>query len=225
MSIARVTLDKARHFLALAERLESDQRDVYVALLEAAIVFGRSVTLHLQKEFAQCEGFKDWYCDQRERLKADELCAYLLETRNVILKEGPVSVRRNISVAIGGAVEVDSAFSVVVRRGGPWYRRQPKIMWEDLRGEMQERLRPFCDRGRRHLRSLRDRVRPKPPPESPQTISGQSSDETQTFHFDDERWRHQPAPDLIRTYLDKLEPIVAEAERTYAARQLREDEE
>jgi hypothetical protein len=218
MAIARVTLHKARHFLDLAERLEPDQPEVYVALLEASIVFGRSITWHLKKEFAHHSGFTEWYSDQQSLLAADVLCVYFKHTRTFITHQGPVPVRRNISVAIEFTVELNDATSAVVPRGNPWYRRRPKVICNDLRCEIQQRVRRLWNRLKIRGRRLLDRAGKKPPQEPLRTASSQPSNVTQTFHFDDERWRDRPAPDLVRAYLDKLEPIVAEAERKYASR-------
>jgi hypothetical protein len=48
-------LDKARFFLAQAEKAEaaahSGDRLPFVTNIEAAIIYGRSVTFHLQKNF------------------------------------------------------------------------------------------------------------------------------------------------------------------------------
>lgn len=50
-SVARHTLEQARDFLRLSDGLIESDREASAALIEAAIVFGRSITFHLQKEF------------------------------------------------------------------------------------------------------------------------------------------------------------------------------
>ncbi len=40
---------------------------------------------------------------------------------------------------------------------------------------------------------------------------------TQAYYFHDERWKDRSATDLIREYLDRLEPIVAEVEMRFMA--------
>ena len=40
---------------------------------------------------------------------------------------------------------------------------------------------------------------------------------TQAYYFHDEKWKDRSATDLIREYLDRLEPIVAEAEMRFMA--------
>ena len=72
-SIARGTISKARKFLELAETLDINERQTYLALLEASVEFGRRVTWHLQKEYRHRSGFDDWYKDQVSRLRADSL--------------------------------------------------------------------------------------------------------------------------------------------------------
>ena len=62
-SIARRTLRKARFFAGQAEQSKTGQREAFETYLEAAIVFGRSVTYHIQKEFKHENGFDDWYAN------------------------------------------------------------------------------------------------------------------------------------------------------------------
>ena len=90
MSDTREVLEKAIFFLELARHSARQERKHFERFVEAAIVFGRSVTFHLQKEFAQHPDFSSWYAGQQELLRNDDLCRFFVERRNFILKEGPL---------------------------------------------------------------------------------------------------------------------------------------
>ena len=47
--------------------------------LEAAIVFGRTVTFHLQAEFSHIQGFGPWYSEQRNFMEQDPLFTFFLD--------------------------------------------------------------------------------------------------------------------------------------------------
>ena len=93
-STARTTLTKARFFLAQAEQVGPSQREAFEAYLEAAIVFGRSVTFHIQKEYAHRPEFRPWYSHCQEMMGSDRMFGFFQGTRNFILKEGPAETRQ-----------------------------------------------------------------------------------------------------------------------------------
>ena len=64
MSTARATLDTARFFCDAAGRA-ADDVEAFRRYLQAAIVFARSVTFHLQKEYSDSAGFKDSWWPQK----------------------------------------------------------------------------------------------------------------------------------------------------------------
>ncbi len=109
MLVAQTTLTKARFFALKARETPPLQRADFAAYLEAAIVFSRSVTFHLQKELSAKPEFANWYSEHQTKLAASPIARYLLEQRNYVLKEGPAKTRRVISVSVGMAVEVDVA--------------------------------------------------------------------------------------------------------------------
>lgn len=202
-SVARETLTKARALLRLAEKLDLNERDEFAVLLESAIVFGRSVTLHLQKEYSSKSGFEEWYTHQQAQLRDNPLCRFFLNMRNFILKEGPAKATRTISVTIYETVTLKASMDAVLIRGQPWYRRSPKTLWNDLRAEMRNGWQRY-----RRARSMRQMA----PTERKETTKI-----TQTWHFDDANWQDRSAPDLVRDYLDTLEAVVIEAERKFGS--------
>jgi hypothetical protein len=83
---AEGTLRCSRYFLNRAERAATNDPVGLRYDIEAAIVFARSVTFHLQKELSSRAGFHDWYARVQDRLRTDPVARFLLETRNFILK-------------------------------------------------------------------------------------------------------------------------------------------
>ena len=197
-SIARQTLNAARGFLAEAELIGFENQDRFLTQLQGAIVFGRSATFHLQKEYSGIPGFADWYESKQKRLGAIPLCRLFLEMRNAILKEGPPQVRRNTTVAIGTAAEADALLGIRVIRAGPWYRRSPQVAWSDLTAPLRRCWHRFWQRHGRRASS---------PVEKAET-----SRITRTWRFDDPAWYDYPAVDLVKAYLDILDPLIDEAE-------------
>jgi len=202
-SVARRTLAKARFFVDQAELVGIADREALEAHLEAAIVFGRTVTFHIQNEYCHRPGFKPWYSVLQTKMKEDSIFRFFLNTRNFILKEGPVGVGRVISFS--GQVTVVPSVSAEVRLifGKPWYRRSLKILWEDLRAEV---LRPIHKwRQRREIARRRARAQ--------QQLGAKATDDN--FYFHDSAWSARPALELLREYLTKLEAIVDEAEARF----------
>ena len=200
-SRARCTLDRARRFLDLAERADPNtERRELEDFLAAAIIFGRSVTFHLQKEYADHKGFKKWYAERQEEMRADPLMRSLLDMRNDELHVRPARPRRQVQMELTATVRVTA--SVAVQRGSPWYRRSPRILWADTH---------------RRLHALIDKVRRQRTASEAASATGSariSADEL--FLERDDPSLAQPAFELVHEYLGKLEPIVAAAEARFA---------
>ncbi len=201
-STARETLHGAHMFLEEAEHEHAGDLKRCLRLMEASIVFGRSVTFHLQKQYGSHAGFKAWYEDQQNRLKGDPLCGFFLEKRNVILKEGRSGIRRIISYAVHLDVTVGMSVEGHVIRAVPWYRRSPRIWRQDVWAwglQLADKIRGL----RRDVRAMRP-------------MRAEDTDTNVDFFFDDPEWARFSATDLIRNYLNNLEPIVDEAETKFA---------
>lgn len=198
MSNARETLEKARFFLQEARDAAPVDRKRLEKFVEAAVVFGRSVTFHLQKEFSHQDGFDIWYAAQQQRMREDPLCGFFLSKRNFILKEGPVSVRKTIIVTINEAIALSSSFSAKVTRSRPWYRRSARILVQDLLSPFREAISKWKARRRRQKRR--------------RAAKASKSRTEEILHFEDPGWNDRSALDLIGEYLAKLEPVVADAE-------------
>jgi hypothetical protein len=125
-STAASTLVKAHFFVDHAEQVASKDRDAFGHFLEAAIIFARSVTFHVQKEFGHCGGFDSWYSTWQMRLRTDPLSSFLTNQRNSTLKEGTLGVSKHVAVELNETCFVEEAVNVVVTRGLPWYRHALK---------------------------------------------------------------------------------------------------
>jgi len=189
MSIARATLGRAR-------------REELQHFIDASIVFGRSVTFHLQKECGNHPEFDSWYEKQQEGLRKDAVARFLLDRRNYILKEGPVRLGREMTVSIAECLVLSDSIETQVVRAKPWYRRPPTILWQDTREWVMRPIR----RWRRERASMR------------LARSGKGQTETRVedvLHFDHEEWRDRSAFDVLEMYLKQLDRIVSNAEARF----------
>src|SRR5262245_5759502 len=116
---ARETLEASRLFVAQADAAGTDI-SIFRYNLEAAIVFARSVTFHVQKELSHHSTFDSWYDTWRRRLGADPRCRYFLEKRNFVLKEGRLGLRQDVTVFVNAGLEMKVELGVTVVRGQPW---------------------------------------------------------------------------------------------------------
>lgn len=60
----------------------------------------RSITWLLQKRKSNITGFDEWYKIWQERMKADQILKWLTDSRNIIVKEGDLSLYSKANVAI-----------------------------------------------------------------------------------------------------------------------------
>jgi hypothetical protein len=83
-SDTEIKLGEADFFLKLIEQNAAHQAILYYGL-SAFLAAARSITLYLQAEGAQYDGFFDWYKEIQEQLKNDEIAKYLKDTRDKAL--------------------------------------------------------------------------------------------------------------------------------------------
>jgi hypothetical protein len=208
-STTRGVLEKARFFLAQAEAAElatqTADRQPFLANIEAAVVFGRLVTFHLQKEFSNQREFAGWYDDVRARLQGDPRFQYLVQTRNLILKEGPAPTRRTLQITAHFAMAPELMADTFVIRGRPWYRRSPRILYADT-------LEKLLDPARR-WKQKRDAMRRRKAAQRGQATSASSV--TDGFYFDEPALAEVRVTEVVREYLDELAIIVGEAETRF----------
>lgn len=201
-SIARRTVERATFFLERAELCGTDDRKAFEHFLEAAIVFGRSVTFHLQKEFGHLAGFESWYGEKQAQMASDPVFGFFKDKRNYILKEGPIPVPKTAAVAVTGTITFSSFVEARVTRAKPWYRRRPKIWLEDVRTAIVRPVRRW-QYERRLAKKRKQHQQPTP------------TEVHERLHFEEPEWRDRAATDVLREYLLKLERLVAEAESRF----------
>ena len=213
-SIARTGLHKAQFFLAQAALHQSEYARSgvlpFVANLEAAIVWGRSVTFLLKKEFSKLPDFDQWYSPRQMSMEQNDLHRFFLDARNLVLKEGPVPLARSITVHVESALAVvaSSTVEVTVVRGAPWYRRHPRILWEDLKWHL---LRPY-----RRWKTNRDEARRVAAARrQAQETTERGPSDTVIVHFVDPAFHNRAAVDLVRDYLNSMKQLVNEAEAKF----------
>lgn len=201
-SVASKTLGRANFFIDYAEKYSFVDRQAFEHFLEATIVYGRSVTFHLQKEFSKHSGFNDWYDKKQEEMRKDPLFQFFLDKRNYILKEGPVSIRKTTTVTFSETVMFSDFFEVHVIRRRPWYKRGLKILFDDLRAPLLQKYGRW-----KHERKLSRQKSKRNEPQQTEII--------EILHFDESEWHNRPATDLLREYLGKLATIVNDAEKRF----------
>jgi hypothetical protein len=203
--IARETLRKSQYFLDKARSLSIAERNDLSTLLEAAIVFSRSVTLHLQKELASEATFGPWYEEWRRRLGQSPISVYLLEQRNYVLKEGPLRTRRILSIAGTARIRITASATIRVIRSAPWYRRAPSIIVQDLLWPLREWLRKRRQRRELEHRDMLAR----------EAVAASSQPATDLLYFAEHEWADTPAMNLVGQHLSLLDDLVTDAERTF----------
>jgi len=200
---ARIKLEQARCFISQASQAKPEEREKLVNNLEAAIVLARSVTFCLQKDFHDKPGFDTWYSAKQAIMRQDPLFSLFVDKRNYVLKEGSAGIRKTVNVEISLTSGVSDFVTCKVIRGRPWYRRSLKILWKDFRASIREPIREWMWK-----REMRRKAKRKKPASTVKVSEG--------FYFDDPDWGKREIFDLFREYLDKLEQIVAEAEKTFS---------
>src|SRR5437667_11541823 len=90
---ARTALNKARYFLSQAEIHQSDStadRLPFVANLESAIIYGRSVLDHLRTELAPKDtAYRAWHDAKLNVLKRNPVFDQFSNRRNFIVHQAP----------------------------------------------------------------------------------------------------------------------------------------
>lgn len=90
------TLQTARYGLEDYNREKGPRK---FAGLRNLIVFGRSVTLVMQKLRSKVENFDEWYAPIQERMSSDTTMRYFVEARNAILKEGTLRTTPHVTAS------------------------------------------------------------------------------------------------------------------------------
>jgi hypothetical protein len=195
----RKTLERARFFLRQAALYGVGDVEGAEHNFNAAIVFGRSVTFHLQSQYRDRPDFDYWYAWQENAMRDDKLLSFFVETRNIILKEGPVSTPVvNKTVKVIGSLPI-GWLELPPPRSELWYRRGLRVLSLDAWRAMTLPLARLRLRWALLWQVYRASRLP-------------ISVTTQDLHFADLQYGDQRALELVRAYLDTLERVVKVAE-------------
>lgn len=131
MILAQECLDKARFFSERAGAVETQDRTQFSYFFETAIVWARSVTLMLQKQYHGTPAFTDWYASQQKALQADQLAQFFLKQRNFVLKQRSVSLRKVVTAKLHVSVGIEATVTAKVIRGSwsPIWQRWDYSLW------------------------------------------------------------------------------------------------
>ena len=218
VSTARETLNRARRSAdRAAEAEQARDRTAFAEHLENAISLGRNVTFHLQAEYKHHSGFNEWWRIQQDSMRNDPLAVFFKQARNVVVKRGPVDIHAVGRVSVSDTVHVTASVDIKVIWDNPWYRRQPRILWNDLRRSTGQAFRQWRQRWQRRAKRVRVRVSDDAP---------EAASTSYRFYFDDPAWRDDPHPpleslserpalNLLRDYFAPLEAVVADCEARF----------
>jgi hypothetical protein len=211
---------RARDFLARAERLTATDRREFDDNLQAAIVFGRSVYHYLDSmaEAANAEaGYRAWFRSKKRVLAADAVLEYFRRERDLTLKERTEGVRRRVTLSAHAGAYVSGYAEMRVTRGAPWYRRNPRIIWQDVWAAVTRPLKRWRHRVAEGLKRRRRVVRGRISAWQARRRAAREVPSVREFYFadTDPEGQDRPAVDLVREYLDRLEAVVVEAEASF----------
>jgi hypothetical protein len=214
----RNPLTRARFFLGQAEALPGTEREAFDNYLQAAILFGRSVYQYLQS-LADASGvdpaYRKWFNAKRTVMTADLLLEYFRQARDLLVHHRHLPVARRIYGTASVSAYISEYAEGRVTRGGPWYRRSLGILWQDAKAtamrpvhrwryRLGEAIKHQCRVLRQRVEAWRTRWRNR-----------NVVPTVREFYLDDPEGLDRPAVDLVRTYLDRLEVIVGEAEARF----------
>lgn len=200
--VAFSAVKKARYFVNQAKSDPNDINKIKMNI-EVAIIYCRSVTFHLQSQFAHTQGFAEWYNSKRLELGSSRLSKFLLEQRNIALKQGPLLMHRVVNVSVAVNISISTHVEVEVTRGAPWYKRPVRILYEDAISPFRKKIVSI---GQRLARLFEPKINK---PDSVAVVDD-------LLYFSDDEWKNIPAVDLVEKQLNTLEELVREAQQLFA---------
>jgi len=212
----RNPLTRARFFLAHAEGLPGTEQEAFDNYVQAAIVFGQSVYEYLASAPGADEDYRNWLRAKSTEMEADPVLRFFRKSRNLLVHRRHVPVQRRIFGTVSAMLPSLSMYAEGrVTRGQPWYQRSLSILWQDAKATVMRPVHRWRHRlgeaAKRRRRVLRQRVEAW----RTQWRNRNVVPTVREFYLDDPEGLDRPAVDLVRTYLDRLEVIVAEAEALF----------
>ena len=161
----RNPLTRARFLLAQAEALSGDQREAFDTYLKAAIVFGRAIYHHLQtvaQSYGVDTAYRQWFTAKSAEMKTDPVLEYFRESRDLLLKERQVTVRRRVFRTASEVAYMSDYAEVRVTHRQPWYRRSRSVLWHYAKAAVMRPVHRWLYRLveaiKQQRRALRQRV-------------------------------------------------------------------
>ena len=93
--------------------------------------------------------------------------------------------------------------TVTVIRGAPWYKRSPRILWEDATYPFREKFHSL--RAKRNQAKARKQIQRSQPLDTSRDA----------IYFSNDEWKSEPAIALVRRLLDELDVIFLQAEQEF----------
>jgi hypothetical protein len=88
-------------------------RDEFRYALNLFLSSARSVTWIMKSEFDKVPGFDSWYADKEAKMRSDSTMKFLLEQRNISLKQKPVQPHGNTKITISEHLTVSDSWVVI----------------------------------------------------------------------------------------------------------------
>jgi hypothetical protein len=204
--------------LAQAEALTGTEREAFDNHLQAAIVFGRAVYHYLQslaEPSGSDAGYREWFRAKSTAMKADPVLEYFRASRDLLLKERHVPAQRRIfgtgSVAVSHSMHGEGR----VIRAQPWFRWRVRILWQDAKATVTRPVQRWRYRLGEAVKQRRRAVGQRVEAWRARWRNRRVVPTVREFYLDDPEGLDRPAVDLVRTYLDRMEAIVTEAETRF----------
>jgi hypothetical protein len=139
---------------------------------------------------------------------------FFVSTRNFILKQGEVGIRRAFEVALQAErLPLSPRLTFRVIRAAPWYKRSPRILWQD---SVRAFLRPW----REWREARREKQRIEVLRREAEATSRTPSTTNVQFYFVTENpvAKDKPAVELAYEYLRRMEAEIDTFEARFGIR-------
>lgn len=213
---AHLPLQRARFFLGEAQAMREVDRVKLDHYLTSAVVFGRSAFHYLETaaDATSPKAYRSWFGAKRLVIKADVLLEHFRDLRNSEIHTRRVPLSRHVSVSLNAVLRTSAYGEARVKRALPWYRRSPRILWQDAWATLLRPLKRWRYRAGewawRHRAAIEARAELlKARFRKPAKVT------VMEFFFDDPEGLNRPAVVLIDAYLSRWEAIVTEAETKF----------
>jgi hypothetical protein len=106
-------LEESGYFLIQMKHTANDWK-LFKFNLSAFLSAARSITLVMQKEYAQAEDFKNWYKPKQEEMRKDELLIFFANLRDISIHQKQVNPRFQSSFTVADLFAMPSGSTIVM---------------------------------------------------------------------------------------------------------------